>query len=210
MGMVDSAQPLRGLAEVVVGSVAWDDACLLGVSGSVLASAAATRVEWHVRGDDLIAAYEIGQPDFARIDISWRAAGPMAGASWLACIDLFVSVRTDRLDWRHDVSVESEMPGTIAVPEPFGRRGCSFFAQDRWSYAEFVHPADLRHDELTEFRDGPARCHLRRRLFLPETLEKGVILRARARGLFLPAAVAETTVAASYADFTAADPPLGV
>jgi hypothetical protein len=41
-------------------------------------------------------------------------------------------------------------------------------------------------------------------------LEKGVILRARARAWFLPSGVDPVAAAACFSDFTAADPPLGV
>ena len=88
----------------------WSGGHLLGVSGSIQSAATRTLTDWHVRGDDLIAVYETGQPDAARVDLLWHAARPAAGDAWLARIDLLVSVRTDRLDWRHDVGLESVLP----------------------------------------------------------------------------------------------------
>ena len=41
--------------------------------------------------------------------------GPPHGDPWLARIDLLVSVRTDRLDWRHDVRLESVLPEVTVV-----------------------------------------------------------------------------------------------
>ena len=84
-------------------------------AGSIQSAATATLADWHVRGDDLIAVYETGQPDAARVDLLWHAARPAAGDPWLARIDLLVSVRTDRLDWRHDVRLESVLPEVTAV-----------------------------------------------------------------------------------------------
>ena len=63
---------------------------LLGVGGSIQ-SAATTLTDWHVRGDDLIAVYETGQPDAARVDLLWHAAPPAAGDPWLDRLDLLVS-----------------------------------------------------------------------------------------------------------------------
>jgi len=206
---IDSKLPDRGLIALVAQGIDWKDARLLGVSGSALAAAAATRVEWHVRGDDLVAAYEIGPPDAARIDLSWHAATPDTGDPWFARIDLVVSVRTDRLDWRHDVHVEGDLRGAIARRDTPSCGGCAQFRADRWTYVEIVHPADLRCDELSTVANDPEGNLLRRRLFLPETLEKGVILRARTRGLFLPAAAAAETITKCYTDFVATDPPLG-
>ena len=88
----------------------WSGGRLLGVTGSIQSAAATTLADWHVRGDDLIAVYETGHPDAARVDLLWHAARPAAGDPWLARIDLLVSVRTDRLDWRHDVRLESVLP----------------------------------------------------------------------------------------------------
>ena len=205
-GRIDSARPGDGLTALVVQGVSLADTRLLGVSCMALA-AAAKRVDWHVRADELVAGYEIGQPDAAHIDISWHATGPSENDTWLACIDLLVSVRTERLDWRHDVSIEGDMTATDAWQEP-SRAGCLLVRSERWIYAEFVHPADLRRDEVSTVGNGATLTRARRHLFPPDSLEKGVILRARARGLFL-SPNAPTTIEACYKDFIAADPPLG-
>jgi hypothetical protein len=72
-----------------------------------------------------------------------------------------------------------------------------------------VHPADRRCRELTAEAETSATWRLRHPLFRTESLEKGVILRARARAWFLPSGVDAAVVAACFADFAAADPPLG-
>jgi hypothetical protein len=82
----------------------------------------------------------------------------------------------------------------------------NLFATRGWSLAVMIHPADLSHLELTT---APAASHLRHQLYRTESLEKGVILRARARAWFLPFGVDRAAVAACLAEFAAADPPLG-
>jgi hypothetical protein len=76
------------------------------------------------------------------------------------------------------------------------------------SYAEMVHAADFQHDELS-WEDRPhGVLRIAHRLFRT-SLEKGVILRARVRGVFLPRQNDAAIAAECYAAFVAADPPLG-
>ena len=200
--------PSAGLAEITVSDWPWSGACLLGVAGSIQSATSPMLTDWHVRGDDLIAAYETGQPDAARVDLLWHAAGPVAGDPWLARIDLLISVRTDRLDWRHDVRLESVLPEVTAV-EKLDSIG-NFFTAAGWSLAVMVHPADLSRQVLAAELSPSVTYSLRHQLFRMETLEKGVILRARARAWFLPSGVDGTAVAPCFAEFAAADPPLGI
>jgi hypothetical protein len=200
----DADRPADGLTTFAVFGQPWPGGRLMGVTGSIQSSANATLMDWHVRGDDLIAVYETGQPDAAQLDLLWRAARPTAEEAWLGRIDLLVSVRTERLDWRHDVCLESVLP-EAAMIEKFDS-SVSVHAARGWSVAMMVHPADLGDRELTA---TPATSHVRHPLFRTGTLEKGVILRARARVWFLPSAVDRATVATCLAEFAAADPPLG-
>jgi hypothetical protein len=116
-------------------------------------------------------------------------------------------VRTDRLDWRHEVRLESVLPA-MTVLEGFDSQGHVLTARD-WSLAVMVHPADLARQELTAEGERSATCHLQHPLFQAEWLEKGVILRGRARAWFLPAGINRAVMAACFAEFAAADPPLG-
>jgi hypothetical protein len=206
-GRIDSAQPGHGLTGLIVFGLPYRDMRLLGVSGAALT--AASCVDWHVRGDDLIASYEIGQPEAVQIDIMWHASALRKNDDRFARIDLLISVRTERLDWRHDVSIEDELPAALAWQEPSSHKGCLIFCSERWIYSEFVHPADLRSDELKTHWGSPVPTHVRRHLFASESLEKGVILRARACGLFV-SPDAQSSLEACYAEFLATDPPLGV
>jgi hypothetical protein len=205
----DADRPADGLATIAMVDRPWSGARLLGVTGSIQ-SAATTLTDWHVRGEDLIAVYETGQPDSARFDLLWHAARPAAGDPWLARLDLLVSVRTDRLDWPYDVRLESVLP-EVTVMEKFDSMETVFRESTRgWSLAVMVHPADLGRQEMTAEDEPSATCRLRQQVFRTESLEKGVILRARARVWFLPCGVDSAALAACFAEFAAADPPLGI
>ena len=204
----DADRPAEGLAKLFVLDRPWSGGRLMGLAGSIQSAAGTTLADWHVRGDDLIAVYEMGPPDAAQLDLVWHAARPDAGAAWLARIDLVLSVRTDRLDWRHDVRLESLLPEVAAV-ETFEAMGKVFHhATQGWSLAAMVHPADLARQELT-VEAGPSATHrLQQQLFRTQSLEKGVILRARARAWLLPSGAGSQAPAACFAQFAAADPPL--
>jgi hypothetical protein len=200
--------PAVGLAEIAVAGRPWPGGRLMGIIGSIQSATTTTLADWHVRGDDLIAVYETGLPDAARVDLLWQPSRPATHDPWFARIDLLVSVRTDRLEWRHDVRLESVLPEAAEI-ENFDSTGNMFTTGD-WSLALMVHPADLVRRELTAEAAAPAVCHLRQQLFRTESLEKGVILRARARAWFLPSGVDSSRLAACFADFAAADPPVGI
>ena len=205
----DADHPADGLAGIAVFDRPWCSGRLLGIAGSIQ-SAAATLTDWHLRGDDLLAVYETGRPDAAHVDLLWHAARPTGDDPWLARVDLVVSARTDRFDWRHDVRLESVLPEVTAVERFDSGQDVFFRTAGGWSLAAIVHPADLGHQELTVEAATSATRHLRQRLFRTESLEKGVILRARARAWFLPLGIETAPVAACFAEFAAADPPLGV
>ena len=115
---------------------------------------------------------------------------------------------------------------TVITPETGA--GCLLFRFPGvdFSYIEMVHPADFEHDELAGGVSGdavhcgaavpaahcgaavPAALRITHRLFRT-TLEKGVILRARVRGVFVNRHDDARSAADCYAAFATADPPLG-
>jgi hypothetical protein len=196
---------------------------------------AASLVEHYARGADLVAAYGADAPKAAgtplRVDAVWRAMEPAASDKFLAAVELLVSVRTDSRESRPAVVVQSALAASkifrltsvdppsstqLDVPSP-GRLilrpsdgpGCvlwQWYMSDL-SYAEMIHPADFHEDEIVWKPRAGGMIRLRHRLF-PESLEKGVILRARVRGVFLPREDDLQIAAACYAAFAAAEPPL--
>ena len=207
---VNATQPARGLGSIAVNGHSWPDAQLLGISALALESVSVLLADWHVCGKDLFAVYETGPPDAARIDLCWSAADSSDGHPWLARIDLLASVRTDRLDWQPDITLQSRLRATRPTHLlDAAKARFHALAIGEAIVVEMVHPADFRRGAMqAEDRDGI--LYLRHRLFQPESLEIGVILRARACAMFLPGDVDASAVAKCYSDFAAADPPLGI
>ena len=75
-----------------------------------------------------------------------------------------------------------------------------------FSYLEMADPVDSRCCRLTGH--GHGAVGLDRTLFAA-TLEKGVILRSRLRGILLEQAEDVRHARAAYADFIRSEPPLG-
>jgi hypothetical protein len=229
---LDAAQPGLGLTLISPRNKEAMPARLLWLS---IAPRRRGDVNWpaelYVRGDDLVVVYHQSalyplQP--LHVDAVWRALRPGPAHEFLAAVELIVSVRTELLSSPAKVSVWSYLPGgttfflvgasssrceALVPPVALGfsaahgpRCVLCRLGDGELSYAEAIHPADF-HDDLVllgPLRDGAA---LRHRLF-DRSLEKGVILRARVRGVFLPRENDVALAAACYAAFAASEPPL--
>lgn len=125
-------------------------------------------------------------------------------------------------------------PRAATVVQPLDGPGCVVFRLPSvpLSYAEMVHPVDFQHDELWGSPEDDPTVRLAHRLFTEpfdagrpheagahgsvggtgppraQRLEKGVILRARVRGIWLPRNRDTQVAAECYNDFAAAEPPL--
>lgn len=202
--MVSADHPANGLTDITVSDVPWPCARLLGVAAPSLPGGTTVLVDWHARGADLVAAYEPTRQRPIRVDIVWRVLSASAGGV-LPSIDLIVSVRTELLDARPDVRVES----LLTHGEVRGTEIPWFDSSELpWDYVEMVHPADLRRSELLVETDPVAGTRVRHHLFVPESLEKGVILRSRTRGAIMPRDADPLMIDRCYAVFSAAEPPL--
>ena len=206
---VRADRPGEGLGQVSVLDHPWPGARLLGVA-AMSPDGAADPLDWHLCGTDLAAAYVDSLDPAVRIDLVWRTIRPGGVDRFLAAVDLIVSLRTERLESRPEVVVESLLPGaTVTADRPAADFHWFWRPNLPWSYVQMAHPADLRRDE-TATEPGPvAATRLRHFLFPPQPLEKGVILRARVRGVFLPREADAKTAAACYDAMVAAEPPLG-
>jgi hypothetical protein len=159
----------------------------------------------------------------------WRAGTAPAYGEAAVLIDLLLSVQTDAMHCRPELFVSSLLPSAV-VPSLVDRetvrlqtldaqRGCSIRRDGgpaclvfrlpgvNLSYAEMVHPADFVQDRLAPPSGSPPMLQLHHRLF-PEPLEKGVVLRARVRGLLFPAGDDARIAAECYAALEMEDPPL--
>jgi len=182
----------------------------------------------YVRGPDLVATYTI--PTLAtRVQVYWRAASDALDSGAAEAIDLQVSVQTDMLDASPRVSTRSVLAsdrverlldartptlGGVAMGDaapqtlvPDASPACLLFPLrgGEFVYVEMIHPADFRQCRLSRRDDRVVVEHC---LFAETDLEKGVIMRARVRGMLVRSAAAERIVAEAYERFVAASPPL--
>ncbi len=206
---------------------------LLGLAPAKHRADGTSPTEFHARGPDLVVAYEgwapTAQPPL-RVDAVWRALRPGPADAFLAAIELIVSVRMELLDGPAELLIESRLPGEAMFrllernpPQceamalkpwallrliPAEGPGCVLcrLPGKAFTYVEMIHPADFRNDEMlvAPVLDG---ARLRHHLF-PQSLEKGVMLRSRVRGGFLPREKDVALAAACYAAFAASEPPL--
>jgi hypothetical protein len=151
-------------------------------------------------------------------------------------IELVVSVQTSRLHMDPAVTVATTLPAAAAVRrlseaatgqfvdcpvsegrpqvfEPSTGKGCLLFrGPGPLSYLEMVHPADFRQTKIIGSSVVAGGWHIEHRLFESSVggLEKGVILRSRLRGMFLPDERDEVLALAEYRRFATSEPPLTV
>ncbi len=159
--------------------------------------------------------------------VIWRAGQTGSGHP---CLDAVISVGTQLLSACSRLHLLSQVPASkILVPEGLAataspvwktlalasggplsvEASCALvrLPGETWSYAEMTHPSDPAECEVASCADT-GRAALRHELF-SGSLEKGVILRARLRGVFLPRESDCDAASAAFAEWTAAAPPLG-
>jgi hypothetical protein len=230
---IATLRPGDGLVNLVAGGQQLAAPRLLGVVlGQAPDSPVADSIEDYVRGTDLVVAYDASSRRPLRVDVVWRAIAPTTSGNFLAAVDLIVSVRTHLLDIHPEVAVQSVVPSNEAlrlrthreatwepleVPDsaatvisPESGVGCLLFRLPNvdWSYVEMVHPADFQRDEISRGEPGDGTLRVAHQLFRM-SLEKGVILRARVRGVFVKRRDDAQAALECYESFAAAEPPLG-
>jgi len=203
---VDLARPDRGLFDLRYGiDVAGSFSACLGIATLRGAGDDVAQAETYVRGDDLVATYlqNAGRP--FRLQSYWRSldAGSLAEVAGAAVVELQASINTSLLDTQPTVDVTTTANG--GVWRELASQQFLFRPHHAdWSYWEAAHPSDQSACRLTENECG---LHLTHTLF-DRPLEKGVILRSRVRGAFLPRATDEAAAAAFFDAFAKSEPPL--
>lgn len=200
---LDPLAPSGGLAHVSYDGVSLEPSIFLGIEIAVDNPAALT--DCYQRGGDFIARYaQTDERPFAAV-VYWRASLlDFEGAAY-PHVDLVVSVETSLLDSRPLLAATSHLPATAA-----GELSChdgfllARFEGAALSYAEMCHPDDSIAASVETCSD---RTVWKTRLF-GQPLEKGVILRSRLRGLFVPRANDQEAARLALAEFTASAPPL--
>ena len=224
--LIDLRDPAGGLQEVQLGGQPVR-ANLLGVL--LEPHVPTSPADAYVRCKDLVATYPASDCGLLRVQVYWRC---QVHLSWLA-IELQVSVQTDQLGIATPLVAHSQLEAVQATRlsdaarasvaplslesgaqqelAPQDGPGCLLFdvPASNWTYVEMIHPADFQGDRLAiaATPGGARRASLEHRLF-PGSLEKGVILRSRVRGLFIPKRDAVMGASAGYQEFLRSPLPL--
>jgi hypothetical protein len=223
-GNVDLLQPAAGL------QFHWQNRIHIVALGvelpPVKPSEAGALIDAWVRGGDLVATYSQGEK--RRGQIYWRVQScDDAAAASVPTLELIASVQTSLLDSDPALGVRSLVAAQEVLrltDDPNGRLdvihfdeggatsvaasstpACFVFRLGEMSYLEMVHPVDFTGSSLQRLPDG--QIELSHRLFRGR-LEKGVILRSRLRGLFVPREQDAALARRCYASFAASEPPL--
>jgi hypothetical protein len=226
---VSLTQPAKGLDELTYDNQQFGDTRLMQVQPQPTDSVGAeTLADAFIRGRDLIATYDQAAPTSIQPQIYWRV---LETTATVAGIELIVSVQTSRLDshlalqstsgiaaeevWvMNDLRTESfrAIPLSDQTAVSVAREssvGLFLFrlTDSDVSYAEMIFPNDFQGAELVLDDASTNVCQLHYRL-LSEPLEKGVIRRARIRGLFLPRDQDRSIATAWYRQFIDSRLPL--
>lgn len=212
--VVDLAAPQRGLHQMTLDAQPLVGCELLGVE---LDRAGWTLIDSYQRGGDLIASFAETPSAAASTQVYWRAALLQVHDVICPTIDLEISVQTSRLENRPVVRTRSRLPagdmaGFATLPPAQSAARELFdhgivFRPSGWSasYVEMVHPSGAEASEIS--KPSETTTEIAHWLFECE-LEKGVILRARARGMFVPRSDDLLFAAAAWLQFLDEPPPL--
>lgn len=230
-GTIDLSRPGEGLGTLRFDRKPLGDARVLGIAiPSFPAGDAQSIVECYVRSTDLVAVYRESQDWPVQVEARWRAGSRSTPDGPLTTVELAVSVHTGLLESEPELSVCTAIPtedvwrlverstGRFELLDRHGPAritpddgpGCLLFRlpESALSYLEMVHPADFLEDDIEGGTESEPAVLVRHRLF-GGRLEKGVILRARVCGAFLPGDGDLRIAAACFAGFAAAELPLG-
>jgi hypothetical protein len=184
---IDLARPDAGCQHAQFRGQSLGLAHWLAVKPSV-ASAPIAIEDSFSRGDDLVATYAESPAWPIRWQVYWRLLDADALGPALAGIELIVSAQTSLLDSLPALRVETVLAGAIASVHQASTVRAPL-PGTKLSYLQLIHPAD---NQGTEIDQPPGQLTIRHPLFL-RSLEKGVILRARLRGLILDQTNQEST-----------------
>lgn len=195
------------------------------------------RTRWLVadcysRGADVVVTFAAEGASPVRWQVYWSASMAIVAGERCPLFDVCVSVQTSALDTHLECLLTSRLPGCEAsrlpgseesrlpgsgaaesacfLVRPSTARGAPIAAGTELiaptrTYIEMVRPADCRRTEIpSKSADAPCLSHY----LLDAGLEKGVIVRARARGLIAPMANDGAIAAAAWQAFLSEPPPL--
>lgn len=204
-GMVNVLRPDEGLSHMVVGGKWQVPGHALAVSSLVSYGEEPLQVDAYERGNDLIATYAETDHRPLRIQTYWRGVTDSGLAEEIAAVDLQLSVQTHLLDSRPLLCTRSTLPADEILyltnpdkpefsPLPAadfkltggGCPACLLLrtSATEYNYVEMIHPDDLA-EVSVHCGQGDELVEIVSSLF-SGSLEKGVLLRGRLRGAFIP------------------------
>lgn len=203
-GIVDLSLPSDGLHQMRLDGRAFDGCRWLAVDLEPPDEATA---DWYERGPDLVATYPQTARRPFRVQVYWRGGMTRLDGGEHPHVDLQLSIETNLLDSRPILAASTHLPMMIPEIVVQGSKGWRLvrFAQCDVSYVELPHADDAL---SVEFQPGGAGGTTIVTRWFGCPLEKGVILRSRLRGLFLPRKNDEALAAAAFAAFKTEPPPL--
>lgn len=222
--VLNISRPEDGLHRI--GSLPDDWALLKIRSAGLDWPAGASPPEAHVRDRDLVVTHgRMGDLPFA-LQTDWRANYLMwSDSTW--GLELIVSTQTVRLDSHACISTESLIGGTELLHlrdggqgnfetlycnkepitlTPADGTGCIVFRTPNASYIEMIHPDDF--STLCIARRTDLQLWSIAHTAIDRWLEKGVIVRARLRGLLAPRSKDLAIAQQVYRDFCRGPVPL--
>jgi hypothetical protein len=207
---LDLRRPQLGMREVSLGGFPATSAPATFLAVATLAGDEAEQIQdCYLRGSDLVVTYLETPERNIRPQLYWRAVEFPEDDAQAFGVDLIISTQTSELYSDPTLRVESSLPIGIeyVATNSAGERGPILFRLRplAWSFAQAVHPSDI--EGVDTALDAAGKARISHRLFAPG-LEKGVIRRARVRGIFVPRERDEELAKASFAEFVAQELPL--
>jgi hypothetical protein len=164
-------------------------------------------LDCYVRANDLIVTYAESGVGKIRLQLYWRAIHFPDDSPQAFGVDVIVSAQTSKLYSDPTLLVGSRMsvmPESRAI-NPSGDAGpVAIRLNPSCSYSQSIHPSDFN---AVKIRVDGGIGEIEHQLFAPG-LEKGVIRRARIRGLFVGGEQVSEVIAASDAQFISQELPL--
>lgn len=203
-GSLDSRSPRHGLHDVSLRQRRLANSHFLGIDLDAAGSEVLT--DLYQRGGDLIARYAQTPGRPFGVMVYWRAGLISIGSGEHPYVDLLVSVETSLLESRPRLEVHTRLARSAAEVTSHQDVGYCLaqFPDTAASYIEMYHPDDALTTSTNSTSDG---MQITTRLF-GQPLEKGVILRSRLRGVFVPVRDGECLAQAALADLAVSPPPL--
>jgi hypothetical protein len=208
---VDLTQPQLGVAELSLCGRQLAGVHLLEIHTLDALDIPPLRLQdYYVRGADLVACYEELGRD-VRVQVYWRAMSDTTPA--IAGLELIVSVQTDSLSSDPRLGIGSRIPAG-EVLRLSDQTLLHRLAPGSHSYVQMIDSGDcsqLEVEQLPTAGDAAAgsTVHSHFRLF-DDRLEKGVIRRARMRGVFVPGQGDTAAAAQCLREFARSELPLTV